>query len=170
MVDPLTFFWLCLKATLLSSGGLGNVPSLHEDLIGRGWATDGQFGAALAVGQIAPGPTGLWVVSLGYLVLGGLGAALAAVAAVLPPLLILFVEALHRRFGELPHVKEFVRGLSLAVIAIFPIILARLVISQGLDAQAGLIAAGAFGLGVTRRVPPALIVGLAAIAGVLAYR
>ena len=31
----LEFFWLFLKASLLSTGGLGNLPFLHKDLIGR---------------------------------------------------------------------------------------------------------------------------------------
>ncbi len=82
MIDGLTFFWLVLRASLLSSGGLGNLPLLHQDLLARHWASDRDFASALAIGQVAPGPNGLWVVALGFLVYGLPGAALSAVAVV----------------------------------------------------------------------------------------
>ncbi|MEJ7652356.1 MAG: chromate transporter [Chloroflexia bacterium] len=91
-MDALTFFWLFLKASLFSTGGMGNLPILHEDLLGRGWATEQNFAEALAVGQISPGPNGLWVISLGYLTAGWLGSALACIAITIPPMLIVFID------------------------------------------------------------------------------
>ena len=41
----LALFLLTLKASLLSPGGLGNVPSLHDDLIARGAVTERQLAA-----------------------------------------------------------------------------------------------------------------------------
>ena len=68
MIDPLQFFLIFLKASLLSFGGLGNLPFLHTDLIALGWAQESDFLTAIAVGQMSPGPTGLWSISLGYLI------------------------------------------------------------------------------------------------------
>jgi len=65
MIEPLLYFWLILKASLFSTGGNGNLPSIHADMLARGWATERHFAEALAIGQIRPGPNGLWVVCLG---------------------------------------------------------------------------------------------------------
>jgi len=167
--DPLGLFWLFFKATLLSSGGLGNLPSLHEDLLARHWATEADFGAALAVGQVAPGPTGLWVVSLGFLVAGWWGAVLAVVAATLPPLLIVPIELLHRRFGDLAPIRDFVRGLNLAIVATFPVVMLRLVGAHGFDPPTlALVAASAL-LVASGRLPSVVVLALAAAAGVAIF-
>jgi len=94
MIEPLTYFWLLLKASLFSTGGTGNLPSLHADLLARGWANEQQFAESLAIGQISPGPSGLWVISLGYLVDGLRGAVLTLIAISLPPLVVLLALAL----------------------------------------------------------------------------
>ena len=39
MINPLIYFLLFLKASLFSTGGFSNLPSLHQDLIANGWAT-----------------------------------------------------------------------------------------------------------------------------------
>lgn len=169
MTDTLTLFWLLLKASLFSTGGTGNLPILHDDLLERGWATDRQFAEALAVGQISPGPSGLWVVSLGYLTFGWLGAGLALVAITIPPLLVLGVDRLHRRIGDHPAVDGFVRGLSLAVIGVFFVVLVGLLRENGADLGAAAILLASLGLARTGRVPVAAILGLAAVAGILLY-
>lgn len=168
-MEPAGLFWLMLRASLLSTGGFGNLPSLHEDLIDRGWATDRQFAEALAVGQVSPGPNGLWVVSLGYLVSGLAGAVLALVAISLPPLLVLGVDRLYRRSGRHPAVRGFVRGLGLAVVGVSVVVLAGLVGATGLDAGVVLVAAGGVVLGLMRRVPVVVVLLLAAAAGVALY-
>ncbi len=170
MIDPLTYFWIFLKAAALSTGGLGNLPSLHQDLLARGWASDSDFGAALAVGQVTPGPTGLWVASLGYLTYGWLGAVLSLVSSVLPPLLVLPVAKVYARFGDLPVMRDFTRGLSIAVVAVFPIVILRLVGASGFDWRSVLIVAGGFAMAVSRRVPPAGLLAVAAVAGIVLFR
>ena len=166
-MNPLLYFWLFLKASLFSTGGFGNVPLLHDELIPRGWATEAQFVEAMAVGQVSPGPNGLWVVSFGYLTYGIRGALLALLALSLPPLLVLAVERLYRRVKEHPAVEGFVRGLALAVIGIFAIVLMRLVQSAGLNGRSLVILLGSLALSATRRVPVVVILGLAAVAGLL---
>src|SRR5918997_2454235 len=132
-IDWLAYFWLLLKASLFSTGGTGNLPSLHADLLARGWASDRQFAEALAIGQVSPGPSGLWVISFGYLTDGLRGAALALVAITIPPLLVLLIDRLHRRIGQHPAVAGFVRGLSLGVVGVFLVVLGRLLVNTGLD-------------------------------------
>ena len=165
-MNLLVFFGLLLKASLFSTGGMGNVPSLHSDLTARGWASERQFGEALAVGQVSPGPNGLWVISLGYLAAGLRGALLALLAIVLPPLLVLATDRLYRRIQHHPAVEGFVRGLGLAVVGIFVVVLLGLLRGVGLDARTLLIAGGSLWLGLTRRVPVAAVLALAALVGI----
>jgi chromate transporter len=170
MINPLTLFWLMLKAALLSTTGTGNLPIIHQDLLARGWATDRQFAESLAIGQISPGPTGLWVISLGYLVDGLRGAALTLVAISIPPLLVLvLVHGFYRRWGGHPATQGFVRGLGLAVVGIFAIVLTGIMTSAGWSYTNLLIMAGAIALGATRRVPVLLILVFAAIAGIALF-
>jgi len=163
------YFWLLLKACLFSTGGFGNVPSLHSDLLVRGWATEREFGEALAVGQISPGPNGLWVISLGYLMAGVSGAVLALIAIVIPPLLILVVNRFYRRVQHHPAVEGFMRGLSLAVVGIFVIVMLRLLHSVGLEVKSVVITVTTIGLGITGRVPVIVILALAGAAGLMVY-
>lgn len=142
---------------------------LYDDLIDREWATDQQFAEALAVGQVSPGPTGLWVICLGYLMDGLRGALLAVVAISLPPFLILVINRLYQRVGNHPAVQGFVHGLSLAVVSIFPVVLFGLWLNMGIDVRNTLIVLASFALGATRRVPLVGLLALAAIAGVVLY-
>lgn len=170
MIDPVAYFLLLLKATVLSFGGTGNLPSIHQDLTSRGWAGDQQFGSALAIGQLAPGPVGLWVVALGYMTFGLPGAALASGAIVLPPLLVLPLARLHRRYATAPAMRGFIRGIALAATGTLPVILFRIIAGYGLDLGGALIVLGTIVLVADRRVPLPAVLALAALAGVLLYR
>jgi chromate transporter len=167
LIDPFLLFWLLLKASLLSSGGMGNVSILHADLLSRGWSSDQQFAEALAIGQITPGPNGLWVISLGYLVRGVSGGVLAGAAISLPPILVLGVARLYRRVKDHPAVEGFMRGLSLAGAGIFVVVLASLYRGVHPDTHTAAIAAASFALASVKRISPLLILALAAIAGML---
>jgi chromate transporter len=169
LTDPVTFFWLVLKASLLSSGGQGNLPSLHQDFLARGWASDSQFAAALAVGQVSPGPGGLWVVSFGYLVGGLSGATLAALAVVVPPMLVLPVGRLHRRFGHNAAVRGFVRGIVLVVAATVPVVFLRILAAYGLDVREVLIVVSCVVILASRRIPVIGVMALGSIVGLLLY-
>lgn len=118
-MNILSLFWEFLKAGLLSFGGLGSLPILVQSLVhAHGWATDAQFGQALAVGRISPGPNGLYVIALGYLVYGVPGAGVAAIANIIPSLLVLPLSSLHRRVARNPRVIGTMRMIGLAVVGI----------------------------------------------------
>jgi chromate transporter len=171
MTHYLSLFWIMLRASLLSTTGTGNLPIVHQDLLSRGWATDRQFAESLAIGQISPGPTGLWVISLGYFVGGLRGAALTMIAIALPPLLVLvLVHGLYRRFGHHPATQGFVRGLGLAVVGVFAIVLSGIMQTAGWNFTNFMITLGAIVLGATRRVPVVVVLVLAAITGIVIGR
>ncbi len=169
MIDPLTYFWLLLKASLVSASGTGNLPALRQDFIPRGLAGEQTFAEALAIGQLSPGPTGLWVIGLGYLTYGPLGALLATIAISIPPLLVLPIERLYRRIGAHPAMTGFISGLSLAGSAIFVVTMLIILGSAGIDWRSLGIAGGAAALALTRRVPVIAIVAIAGAVGMLVY-
>jgi chromate transporter len=168
MNHSLELFWIMFRAALLSTTGTGNLPIVHQDLLARGWATDRQFAESLAIGQISPGPTGLWVISLGYLVGGLRGAILTMIAIAVPPVLVLLlVHGLYRRLGHHPATQGFVRGLGLAVVGIFIIVLMGIMNTAGWSVSHIMITLGALVLGATRRVPVFVVLVIAAGAGIL---
>lgn len=168
-MNEMLFFWLFLKASLLSTGGLGNLPFLHKDLVGLGWAEESDFITAIAVGQVSPGPTGLWSISLGYLIYGWAGAALSLAALALPPLLVLVVNAFYNRIESHPSVQDFTRGLGLGVVGLTFTVAAGLAGSAITDWVGAAVAVGALAMLLSRRVPVILVLALAALVGVLVY-
>jgi chromate transporter len=170
MINPFLYFLLFFKASLFSSGGFSNLPSLHQDLLARRWASESQFGQAIAIGQISPGPNGLWVISLGYFTYGVPGAILALIAITLPPLLVLAISAQYARVEGRPWVDGAMHGVSLAVIGLLITVIWTILRQPGIDAKGLLIAAGSFGLALSRKVNVLLILALAGVVGYLLYR
>lgn len=168
-MNPLLSLWLLFRASLFSTSGTGNLPMLHSDYLARGWATDRQFVESLAIGQLSPGPSGLWVISLGYLTDGLRGSLLATVAITLPPFLIVLFEKVYLRYSHHPAMEGFTRGLSLAGIGIFTLVLVRILSSETSDYRTFCIALGAILLSTRRNIPFIVVLLLAALAGVLLY-
>jgi chromate transporter len=169
VINPLALFWIMFKAALLSTSGNGNLPIVHQDLLARRWATDYDFAESLAIGQISPGPSGLWVISIGYLVDGLRGAALTLLAIALPPLLVLLLVRFYGRFGNHPATQGFVRGLGLAVAGVFLVVLGGILNSAGWNAANLIIMLGTIGIAATRRVPVLLMLALAAVVGIAVF-
>src|SRR2546430_6264238 len=152
MIVPILYFLTFLKASLFSTGGLGNLPMLHQDFSSNGWASETDFGRAIAIGQVSPGPNGLWVISLGYLTYGFPGAILAMVALTLPPSLVLVVSAAYHRIEHQRWVQGFRTGLLLAVTgATFFTVWSIFSPSSG-DWRGWMIAISAAVLALTKRV------------------
>jgi chromate transporter len=169
MINPLVYLLLFLKASLFSTGGFSNLPSLHQDLLANGWASDADFAQSVAIGQISPGPNGLWVISLGYLTYGYLGALFALIAITIPPLLVLAISAGYTHIERQRWVQGAMRGVSLAVVGILLTVVWTILHQPGVDWKGFLIAAGAFGLAVSRKVNFLLILALAGLVGYLLY-
>lgn len=169
-MSPLVFFAIVLRASLLATSGMGNVPAIHADMLARAWATDRAFAESLAIGQITPGPSGLWVISLGYLVDGVRGALVALAAVVLPPLVVVAVDRAYRRVAHVAAVEGFVRGLSLGVVGTFVVVLLGVLYGTGIDATMVVIAVVSAALGFVKKIPVVAIVAAAAIAGIATSR
>ena len=74
-MNVITLYLILLKATITTFAGLASLPVLREDLvIKRHVLSDEQLNTAVVVTRTAPGPVGVYVVSVGYFVAGTKGA------------------------------------------------------------------------------------------------
>lgn len=111
----LELFGHCALLSLLAIGGaIATAPDLHRlVVVQRGWITDVEFSASLALAQAAPGPNLLFVAVVGYNV-AGLAGALAALLGMLLPstVLTLVVFRWGSRRRDSRGVKAFVAGMA----------------------------------------------------------
>jgi chromate transporter len=170
VINPFLYWLLFLKASLFSTGGFSNLPSLHQDLLAKGWATETDFGRSIAIGQISPGPNGLWVISLGYFTYGILGAVFALIAITLPPLLVLVVAAQFGRIEKRRWTQGAMQGVSLAVLGLLVTVIWTILRQPGVDWKGLIIAAASLALSASHKVNLLIILILSGIAGYLLYR
>jgi chromate transporter len=170
MINPLMYFLLFFKATVFSSGGFSNLPSLHQDLLASNWATEADFTESLSIGQISPGPNGLWVIALGYLSYGFPGAFFALIAITIPPFFVLIIASAYTRLEHQRWLAGLMRGITLAVVGTFLTVFWTIRSSSATDWRSWLICAIAFALVLSKRVNILLILVMAGIAGYFIYR
>lgn len=165
-------FLVMLKDSALSLGGFGPLPLIRQDLVSPGIVTDAQVVEALAIGRLSTGPNGLWLVSLGYLARGWIGAVLALIACSLPPLVMVPAAALARRSLLTPAFAGLVRGAALATAGLLVATGLSLIGSAPLAVpwwQMG-IALAALVLTYDGRLHPGVVVVGGAVLGVLLAR
>ncbi len=173
MSDPVSLFFIFLKAAALGFGGYGSLPLLREDLLLTGLATDEQLIQSLAVGRLSTGPNGTYIVSLGYFVGGFGGAAAALVAGCLPPLIMVPLVAVARGRLLSTRFAGFNRGVLLAISGLLLAFGVAILAPAGVSGLAWwhvLLAVGATAVTVQGRVHPALLIALGAAAGLILGR
>ncbi|MCS7315251.1 MAG: chromate transporter [Bryobacterales bacterium] len=106
-----TLYLLLLKATVTSFSGLTSLPVIHHDLVvERRLLSDRDLSAAVAAGRAGPGPYGLYVVSVGYLVAGVPGAAVGLLALMTPAFLIIPMARYLGPKARQPRVRAAIEG------------------------------------------------------------
>jgi chromate transporter len=163
-------FLFFLKAGAFVFGsGLAIVPFLYGGVVGKyHWLTEREFLDAVAVAMITPGPVVITAGFIGYLVVGTLGATLAALAVFAPPYFIVILGAPHyRRFAQNLHVKAFVQGVTAA--AVGAIAGAAFILGKRslVDLPTISIAVITFGLLSLKKVPEPILILIAGAAGLL---
>ena len=114
-MNAAVLYLLLLKATSTSFSGLTSLPVLRHDLVERHHVlTDRELNAAVAAGRAAPGPNGLYVVSVGYFVGGVPGACAGCLAAMTPAFAIILLLRYLGRRAERPGVKSAIQAVTLA--------------------------------------------------------
>lgn len=170
-MNLLDLFLVFLRSSALAVGGLGSLPLLRQDLVLTGYATDNELIRAIAIGRLSTGPSGLYVVSLGYFVAGWAGAALATVAATLPPLALVPAVAILRKQVLSTWFAGLVRGVSLATAGLLAAVGVQLLLDSDSTAWWQLLLLGAgIALMLWKGTHPALLILAAAAGGLLLGR
>jgi chromate transporter len=169
--DLATLFGVFLKiGAVLYGSGYVLISFLRGDLVDRlGWLTDAQLLDAVAVGQVTPGPLFTTATFVGYLVLGIPGAVVATVAIFLPAfVLVALLGPMADRVRQRPLTAALLDGVNAAAVGL----IAAVMLQLGVEAIRGpftvAIAIGTAALLAWGRLPSAVIVGLAACAGLAA--
>jgi chromate transporter len=157
-----------VKATLTSFSGLTSLPVVRQDLVEtRHVLTDWQLNAAVAAGRTAPGPNGLYLVSVGYFVDGVPGALAGYSAMITPAFLILPILRYVGKRAEQPRVKGAIQGVTIAAAAL--IVWATLPLAR--DSITGWVPAGiavtSFLIIAFSRIDTFWVMAGAAIAGLI---
>ncbi len=170
--QPVALFESFFRAgSLVFGGGHVVLPLLHTSVVDPGWVTDGAFLAGYGAAQAVPGPLFTFAAYLGAVAIvppnGVAGACIALVAIFLPSFLLVF--------GALPFwdwlrrsggVRRALAGTNAAVVGILLAALYTPIWTGAITGPFDVAVAGAgLALLLTGRVPPVVVVALAAIAG-----
>ena len=100
-------YLVMLKATVTTFNGPMSLPILRDELVvHRHVITDQELTAAVTTAQVAPGPMGIYVVSVGYFVAGTPGAVMGWLALITPAILAVpLIRGIGRRL-EHPRAKR----------------------------------------------------------------
>jgi len=163
------FLYFAKAGMLVFGSGLAVVPFLYGGVVQEHhWLTDQQFLDAVAVAMITPGPVVITVAFIGYLVGGFSGASVAALGMFVPVYLIVVLLApSYKRWAKNPQINAFVQGVTAAAtgaIAGAVIVLARRSI---FDIPTSLIAVITLAVLFRWKIPEPLLIGSAAVAGLL---
>jgi chromate transporter len=164
-------YLLLLKATATTFTGGTSLPVIREDfVVERKLITDQQLSKAVAIGRLGPGPNAAYVICVGYYIAGTPGAIAGYFAIITPAFLaILFLRVLQGR-TEQPRWQGAIRGLTAAAAGLMlanaiPIALDAITTTLGVA-----IAIVALALLASKRVDSLLVIGGAALFGMIYLR
>lgn len=151
-------------------GGFAMIPLMHSAaVVEHGWLNAPQFAAAIAMGQVTPGPVAISASFIGYKVAGLPGAFVATVAVFTPSLLAM---VLLERFYLRIRGKEITRAVMHGVLPVVVAIILHAAVSLALPIMRFrwplLLALTVAVLAITRKVGFVLLVGLSMVVGALA--
>jgi chromate transporter len=114
-VKLVLLYALLLKATLTTFSGTATLPVVREDLVVRHrLLSDRDLNLAFTAGRSGPGPNGIYLVSVGYLVAGVPGACVGWLAMVTPAFLVVpLVRLVGTRVGN-PRLLGAIRASTAA--------------------------------------------------------
>lgn len=102
-------------------GGLVTIPLIqHEIVVRQNWLTFDEMAQLLALAQMTPGPIAINAATfVGFRIGGGVGAAVATLAVVLPSIAILILLApFVDRISKNGHVQKLREGLQIGVLSL----------------------------------------------------
>ena len=143
-----------LGNTLFKIGGLtfgsgyAMLPFIQDTMVNQyHWVTQKEFGVALALSLITPGPVTVISAFIGYKVAGIIGAALAMANMYLPSFAVInIISDIYNRAGKIDTVKMVIKGIVAAFIGTLWAVIIKLTGSSLVDPPTYGIAIAAFGV------------------------
>ena len=166
---------MCLHFMLLSvlaiGGAITTTPEMSRYVVGeRGWLSDAQFTASVALAQAAPGPNLLFVAVIGWNVAGLAGVAATMIGSLLPStMLALLATRWGTQHQQTLAVRAFKSGM--APLTIGMLLATGWVLTEPLRghvATAGLVAVAVVFILYTR-LSPLWPIAIGAVVGALGY-
>jgi len=115
MIKFLVLLWILGKSTFTSFAGLASLPEIREELVEqRRWLTDEELNQSIVITRTTPGPVGVYVVSVGYMVDGVPGAAAGWLAMAAPSLTVILLVGYFGRRAQHPRVRAMLQCVVLA--------------------------------------------------------
>ncbi len=176
-VTPPTFteaLRVWIKIGLLSFGGpTGQIALMHQELVEkRRWVSDARFLHALNYCMLLPGPEAQQLsIYVGWLLHRTWGGIVAGTLFVLPGAALLWaISWIYVTYGQVPWIADIFHGLKPAVMGIVAMAVLRIGAKALKNRIMWSLAAGAFAGIFFLRLPFPLIIGLAALIGLLGGR
>lgn len=117
----LELFFMFFKLGLFTfGGGYAMIPLISQEVVGRGWATEGDIMNIIAVSESTPGPVAINMATfIGSSQAGVFGAIIATLGVVLPAfLIILLIAAVMKGLLQYAGVKSFLSGVRPVVVGL----------------------------------------------------
>jgi chromate transporter len=158
-----------LRVGAMGFGGpMALIGLIHEQVVEKHHdVSEEEFSTGVALGQILPGPVAIdAAVYLGHRLRGFWGACVTAGSMILPAfLLMLVLTPLYLKYGHVPQVSGFFKGVAPAIIAV--ILMAGYNMAQKFKFTFGaVLIAIVAGAGMIMKVNPILFILLAGLAGI----
>ncbi len=164
-------FWTFFRIGAFTiGGGYVMVPLIQKDVVDRkGWVDKDDFVDVLAIAQTAPGPIAVNTsVYIGYVLRGFAGAAVSVAGCIIPSIMIIMIIAsVFDHLSSLNVVQAAFAGIRPAVAVL--VASAAIKLGKPVVRSAGevAIAVAAFVMVSFLKISPALVVVLAALAGLM---
>jgi chromate transporter len=163
-------FWIFLKiGCVFFGGGYVLIPLIHRELvISQHMLTQQEFMDGTAISQLTPGPLAVLATFAGYRIGGVVGAIVGTIAVFTPgTLLMLFLSASYTKLKEHDSVRGVLNTLIPAIVGL----LIAACWTIGRDSLCHVAGAAIFAVSLVAlikyRVNPALLIGGAAVVGIL---
>lgn len=163
---------ICVSLSLLAfGGGRSLIPELHKEAVTElKWMNDECFVDLFAISQTAPGPSILFVSLIGYQAAGWAGFLVAAFAMLLPEFILVYaISAAWAGLREKPISRIIAEGVAPVTLGL--LLSGALVVAKGSIHGAGgaVVALAAFFIFSLTKINPLLVMGLAALAGLMGW-
>ena len=150
-------------------GGFAMIPLMQRMVVHQNnWLSASQFAAAIALGQVTPGPVAISATFIGYKVAGLTGAVVATVAIFTPSLLVMYlIEKFYLKVRE----KEITQAVLHGILPVVVVLMLQTAISLGRPTVHSfwqiLVIVMVAALTITRKVSYGMLVAGSTAAGAL---